>query len=79
MDKGIVRLILVYFVTVIFILLLTLGQYPIIITVLTVSIVTAIFFAKIKFFTEPRNFVIYGLLWSIVCILVFILWVTIVL
>jgi hypothetical protein len=73
MNKEVLRLIIIYIIIVTFVILATIGQYPLLITALTIAIVTVIMGAKIKFLDDPKRFILYGLIRSIICIGVFVL------
>lgn len=71
MSKKVSRLIIIYIIVVTFVILEAIGQYPLLVTALTIAIVTVIIGAKIKFLDDSKKFILYGLIGSLICIAIF--------
>jgi hypothetical protein len=71
MSKKVLRLIIIYIIVVTFVILAAIGQYPLLVTALTIAIVTVIIGAKIKFLDDSKKFILYGLIGSLICIAIF--------
>lgn len=65
------RLTITYILTVIFIIVVSIGRYPLSIVVFVVLAFTAIIIAKIKYFNDLGRFIIYGFLWCIILLCLF--------
>lgn len=72
MKKSDIKVyIFIYLITIIMIISGPIWEYPLSNSIFVIVLVSIVVIAKIKYYNNPRSYIIYSFLWSIICILIF--------